>query len=357
MTTATDAAATTATTATTDADVADVADVTPAPAMSDERRQLLFDINADLRNMIIMACADNDGGDIDAEAADCIVQCGLFGAIVYGGRFCPPNHNRSPLPLELPMTRYHNTEALHPFINSGARHVEIEKLEPADFDPADTVSWRGERIRAELECAIWAGGTIDHAALAAKQEALAGWYWWALDEANETEANPDGAGNPIGPFAYSAAARASSQGREPYERARIEAVFTLTGGELCDEPLVWADGIFEKHVVHYHYDGCPEWAYEDFPDGSENIQSHEDGSLWEYRTLVVCEIFGEREAPPKWERVKSYRSSGEAECPWCGPGCDEEQQATRADCPICEGTGIVCIGEGWREVVIRRPCT
>jgi len=37
-----------------------------------------------LRKLIAGADATNDCGDIDAEAADCIVQAGLFGEVIYG---------------------------------------------------------------------------------------------------------------------------------------------------------------------------------------------------------------------------------------------------------------------------------
>lgn len=45
----------------------------------------LFSINSRLAAMIRQADSENDAGMIDAEAADVIVQAGLFGKIVYGG--------------------------------------------------------------------------------------------------------------------------------------------------------------------------------------------------------------------------------------------------------------------------------
>lgn len=41
-------------------------------------------IRPDLRKTILGASAVNDAGDIDSEAADVLVQIGLFGEIVYG---------------------------------------------------------------------------------------------------------------------------------------------------------------------------------------------------------------------------------------------------------------------------------
>ena len=43
-----------------------------------------FKIRADLKKLIAGASATNDGGDIDVEGADCIVQAAMFGELVYG---------------------------------------------------------------------------------------------------------------------------------------------------------------------------------------------------------------------------------------------------------------------------------
>lgn len=43
-----------------------------------------FKINSELKRTILHASIDNDGGQIDAEGADCIVQAGLFGELVFG---------------------------------------------------------------------------------------------------------------------------------------------------------------------------------------------------------------------------------------------------------------------------------
>lgn len=44
----------------------------------------LVTVNRDLLGLILAASAANDAGDIDADAADVIVQAALFGEIVYG---------------------------------------------------------------------------------------------------------------------------------------------------------------------------------------------------------------------------------------------------------------------------------
>lgn len=41
-------------------------------------------INEEIRNYILRGVLEEDGGDIDSTAADCIVQAGLFNEIVYG---------------------------------------------------------------------------------------------------------------------------------------------------------------------------------------------------------------------------------------------------------------------------------
>lgn len=43
-----------------------------------------FQLRKDILSSILVANRTNDAGDIDSEAADCIVQAGLFGEIIYG---------------------------------------------------------------------------------------------------------------------------------------------------------------------------------------------------------------------------------------------------------------------------------
>ena len=144
---------------------------------------------------------------------------------------------------------------------------------------------------------------------------------------------------------------------EQIERLRIEAVFHLEGElherhpEFLDE---W-DG-----VVAWWYDGVPEYAESDFRDDDR-----------EFRTAVVCEVYGQMTAPEGWERVESHSSSGETECPACGPGTDwddSDEQALaqrrgavtntgyRGDpaCPLCEGSGYIYLGDGTREIIFAR---
>ena len=41
-------------------------------------------LRKDLRAAVMVANISNDAGEIDSEAADCIIQAGIFGEIVYG---------------------------------------------------------------------------------------------------------------------------------------------------------------------------------------------------------------------------------------------------------------------------------
>ena len=72
----------------------------------------------------------------------------------------------------------------------------------------------------------------------------------------------------------------------------------------------------------------------------------------EIRTAILHCLFGCPEAPDGWTRVASFGSSGEAECWWCAQGAGDGGQPE--DCKLCEGDGVVYIGEGWAEVVYRR---
>ena len=141
------------------------------------------------------------------------------------------------------------------------------------------------------------------------------------------------------------------------EREQVQNVFGLGGGELADD--AW-DG-----VSLYWYEGPPEYAT---ADGLDGLDLDDDS---EYRTALVCCLFGAPPAPDGWSVAGSYTTSGEADCWWCGPGTDwdgsDEQDRVRGetattnthyrgkvDCPLCEGDGWVYLGDGWAEVVYRR---
>jgi hypothetical protein len=115
-------------------------------------------------------------------------------------------------------------------------------------------------------------------------------------------------------------------------RQQVEQVFLLTGGELMDddpdEPAYWN--------MRFWYEGVPDYFYEGRPDG-------------EYRTVVRNNLFLSEETPEGWELVCSFRSSGEAECP-----CTWDDEEPYGQCALCEGGGIIYIGDGWEEAVFWR---
>ena len=73
-----------------------------------------------------------------------------------------------------------------------------------------------------------------------------------------------------------------------------------------------------------------------------------------YRTAWVCELFGEEETPPGWERVESYTHSGETEC-YCRDSDEATAEGGVPGCTLCEGDGLIYVGEGYREVIYRAP--
>lgn len=59
--------------------------ITPAKVANAIQKILSLDLIAsDIQAMIQRGVKDNDGGDIDAIAADCIAQIACFGELVYG---------------------------------------------------------------------------------------------------------------------------------------------------------------------------------------------------------------------------------------------------------------------------------
>lgn len=118
------------------------------------------------------------------------------------------------------------------------------------------------------------------------------------------------------------------------EHASVEAVFGLTGGELEDGPCP-LDGV--GRTYRYWYEGPPEYAAADHRNDRRRLI-----------TVAACELYGEVEAPPGWERVNAFSTSGETLCPWCGDNSINE------GCLLCEGDGYVYIGDGWREIVFAK---
>jgi hypothetical protein len=148
------------------------------------------------------------------------------------------------------------------------------------------------------------------------------------------------------------------------ERERIACVFGLGGGELHvahpDFPDEW-DG---PDGIAYWYDGVPEYASElrdadqvECPDcnGDDDDCPSSEGlghRHHEVRTALQDALFGFPDPPAGWQRIAAYSSSGEAECGWCGSGTGNEDK--RANCKLCEGDGIIYLGDGWFEAIYRR---
>lgn len=135
------------------------------------------------------------------------------------------------------------------------------------------------------------------------------------------------------------------------DRACIEQVFGLTGGELADQPWVIEREGENPWVNHFWYENVPEWAESEFPEWP----------IRNYRTIVRDIMFG---APPDrletWTKVATYMNSGEAEC----PGQHEDVNRVRLDqcdgdtdrCYYCgekvgEEHGYIYLGDGWAEIV------
>lgn len=156
------------------------------------------------------------------------------------------------------------------------------------------------------------------------------------------------------------------------EREQVMWVFSLTGGELNDKPIVSDDG----YRIAYHYDGPPDYARrEEFSDCL-------DGGV-DYFTAVRDIMFGE---PPATLAFKgkvyalqaTFSSSGECECPGrtlheCSgsedhatiddDGCTVSVVADGecnggTECVLCgasngEPHGYIYLGDGWAELVYR----
>jgi hypothetical protein len=137
----------------------------------------------------------------------------------------------------------------------------------------------------------------------------------------------------------------STPERHAQETAQIAEVFGLTGGELESEP--WrSTAIKETSGTLYEVNSF--WWYEGAPEWSELAKD----TSFEYRTQVRDILFGEPETvlqPGDWQLVATYLNSGETECHHADAGIAD------ADCPLCEGDGFIYIGDGWAEVVYRRP--
>lgn len=115
-----------------------------------------------------------------------------------------------------------------------------------------------------------------------------------------------------------------TQADELSDRESVEWVFGLLGGELMDEPWKPSDADGREWTVTYWFDGVPEYAESEY-DWTGNT----------YRTAIRDEMFGPMpdvlvDSLGTYNRVGSFRSSGEAELP---------------------DQSYAYIGDGWSEIV------
>lgn len=148
------------------------------------------------------------------------------------------------------------------------------------------------------------------------------------------------------------------------QQEQVEHVFGLTGGELDDKPVTFVTGFRERYgkieetdlglTWPFHYDGVPEWAFEDFDRDARNSASDERFTLVD----LGCE-YGSRENKILIDsdgriylHVVSYANSGETECPGMH---DDSTLVTEEQCPLCEADvgeehGYIYIGPGAEHV-------
>ena len=160
------------------------------------------------------------------------------------------------------------------------------------------------------------------------------------------------------------------------ERARVACVFCLGGGELHqpDErfPDEW-DGVF----AHW-FEGAPDYAtdlkeinevtcptckgtkIDPAPADQEPAECPACEGMGhldlEVRTVIMCCLFGHPTPPAGWTQAATYSSSGERECWSCTDRDNDHEDGEDGSegCKVCEGEGLVYLGDGWCEVVYRR---
>ena len=133
---------------------------------------------------------------------------------------------------------------------------------------------------------------------------------------------------------------------EQIERAQIEMVFGLGGGELHEPDSRFPD----------EWDGVFAYWYNELPHYVRESEINPGPMQFQFRTAIVCELYGQARTPEGWTRVAHWTSSGESgECWACEPEDPNEDPLHRDDCPICKGDGFVYLGDGYREVLYATP--
>ncbi len=163
------------------------------------------------------------------------------------------------------------------------------------------------------------------------------------------------------------------------ERACVEAVFRLGGGELSDTPWEASyttergkDAGESGYIVKFPhwYEGIPEWAADEVL-GTTKWDSRRDRHSVEgatYRTLIPAA--DPYSGPPEelrdengtWKLLRTFTSSGETECVYRGGDEGDMVMLRHVDkrglCPYCEEEyrkphGYIYLGDGACEAVYR----
>lgn len=201
-----------------------------------------------------------------------------------------------------------------------------------------------------------------------------------------TDTNKEASGDTPESVAANAAAEEAAAKEAKIERESVEAVFSLTGGELESKPWEpWipahaldADDLLRiaghgfgpesnQTIFRYWYEGVPDYVgRNEFPDIHDA----------EFRTVVTQRLYessvllenGSLRDGAEWKRVRVFESSGETRCPGAREGYDDDdadgppegKNVVGSDgCPYCEEKpgekhGYIYLGDGWAEVVYRR---
>lgn len=121
------------------------------------------------------------------------------------------------------------------------------------------------------------------------------------------------------------------------QEQHVEQLRVITGRDY--DSYARQDERFGEHL--FWDEDAPEW--------------HAVDHDYAYRTVVAYELF-EVATPEGWERDATY-DLGKGEC-WCVGDPHKSSGDTEAGpdsaCGVCEGDGLVWLGDGWREVVYRR---
>lgn len=155
------------------------------------------------------------------------------------------------------------------------------------------------------------------------------------------------------------------------DRARVEVVFGLGGGELHVVDPAWPDEWDGK--IEWWYEGVPEYAVEmkntgivtcttcegtrvDPADGDSDCPSCEGLGHHERetRTAILNGAYGLPQPPHGWVQLAVFGSSGEAQCSWCGDGVVSDDEDDGQTCKLRDGDHLLYLGDGWAEVVYRR---